>query len=91
MYLVAIAWMYVVVLMAFAEATNTTGSILGAIVTLICYGFLPLALVLYLMRTPQRRRKKRFEEQSQGLPSENTNRHSAGTSQEDSISAVRKE
>lgn len=91
MYLVAIAWMYVVVLMAFAEATNTTGSILGAIVTLICYGFLPLALVLYLMRTPQRRRKQRFEEQSQGLPSENTNSHSASTSQEDSISAVRKE
>lgn len=91
MYLVAIAWMYVVVLMAFAEATNTTGSILGAIVTLICYGFLPLALVLYLMKTPQRRRNRRAQELSEGLPSKNTDSHSTSATQDGSISAVRKE
>lgn len=91
MYLVAIAWMYVVVLMSLTEATNTNGSVLGAIVTLICYGFLPLALVLYLMKTPQRRKKRRQEELLQGLPSENTDSHTSRTPQDSSISSVRKE
>ena len=33
MYLVVIAWLYVALMMAVAEATNTTGTVLGAIVT----------------------------------------------------------
>jgi len=56
MYLIAIAWIYVVLLMSIAEATNTTGTVLGAIITFVLYGALPLSLVLYLMRTPARRR-----------------------------------
>ncbi|NCT98742.1 MAG: hypothetical protein GXD23_15350 [Comamonadaceae bacterium] len=56
MYLVVIAWMYVVLMMSVAEATNTTGSVLGAIVTFFLYGVLPLVVVVYLLRTPQRRR-----------------------------------
>lgn len=55
MYLVVIAWMYVVLMMSVAEASNTTGTVLGAIVTFFLYGLLPVALVVYLMRTPQRR------------------------------------
>jgi hypothetical protein len=55
-YLVVIAWMYVVLMMSVAEATNTTGSVLGAIVTFFLYGVLPLVVVVYLLRTPQRRR-----------------------------------
>lgn len=56
MYLVVIGWMYVVLMMSVAEATNTTGSVLGAIVTFFLYGLLPVALVVYLMLTPQRRK-----------------------------------
>jgi hypothetical protein len=48
--------MYVVLMMSVAEATNTTGSVLGAIVTFFLYGLLPVAIIVYVMRTPQRRR-----------------------------------
>lgn len=56
MYIVVIAWMYVVLMMSVAEATNATGTVLGAIVTFIFYGLLPIALVVYLMRSPARNR-----------------------------------
>lgn len=56
MYIVAIAWMFVVACMAAVEATTT--SVAGAIVTLFGYGLLPLALVLWLLGTPQRRRNR---------------------------------
>ncbi|XAH21410.1 hypothetical protein AAFF27_15415 [Xylophilus sp. GW821-FHT01B05] len=61
MYLVVIAWLYVVTMMAVAEATNTTGTVLGAFITFVLYGLLPMAIVVYLMGTPARRRaiKKR--------------------------------
>jgi hypothetical protein len=59
MYLVVIAWLYVAFMMAFAEATNSNGTVLGAIVTFFLYGIGPLALVVYLMRTPTRRKKRR--------------------------------
>ncbi len=62
MYLVVIGWMYVVLMMSVAEATNTTGSVLGAIVTFFLYGLLPVALVVYLMRTPQRRKALKAQE-----------------------------
>ena len=65
MYLVIIAWMYVVLMMSVAEATNTTGTVLGAIVTFFLYGVGPAALVAYLMGTPARKRgiKKREAEE----------------------------
>jgi hypothetical protein len=56
MYIVVIAWMYVVLMMSVAEATNATGTVLGAIVTFILYGLLPVLLVVYLMRSPTRNR-----------------------------------
>jgi hypothetical protein len=56
MYIVAIAWIYVALMMAVVEATNTTGTVLGAIVTFILYGLLPVSLVVYLMRSPNRKR-----------------------------------
>ena len=65
MYLVAIAWLYVAVMMAIAEATHSQGSILGAIITLLQYGVLPLLLVLYVMGTPMRRRQRLQQEQAQ--------------------------
>ncbi|MFZ5528067.1 MAG: hypothetical protein ACOZE7_15550 [Pseudomonadota bacterium] len=57
MWIVVIAWMYVAVMMAVAEAFGPQGSILGGLFTLLLYGVAPLALVIYLMNTPMRRRR----------------------------------
>ena len=62
MYLVAIGWMFVVVLMSAAEAMSPVGTELGASFTLLLYGVLPLSLVLYVMATPARRRARRAAE-----------------------------
>ncbi|MFN5348913.1 MAG: hypothetical protein ACK5A0_05155 [Polaromonas sp.] len=65
MYLVVIAWIYVVLMMSVAEATNTNGTLLGAVVTFFLYGVGPAALVAYLMGTPARKKaiKKREAEE----------------------------
>jgi hypothetical protein len=62
MYLVAIAWLYVVVLMAFAEGMSTGGSWVGAAFTFLLYGALPLGISLYLLGTPARRSARRRAE-----------------------------
>jgi len=62
MHLVAIAWIYVVGMMAIAEALSAQGSLLGAVVTFVLYGVLPLAIVLYILATPARRRARRAAE-----------------------------
>jgi hypothetical protein len=54
MYLIVIAWMYVVLMMSVAEATNSTGTVLGALVTFVLYGVAPVLLVVYLMGAPAR-------------------------------------
>ena len=61
MYLIVIAWIYVVLMMSVAEATNSNGTVLGAVITFVLYGVLPAALVAYLMSAPARNRaiKKR--------------------------------
>ena len=58
MYLVAIAWIYVVLMMAVAEAMSTQGTVLGAIITFVLYGVLPLAIVLYVLGSPMRRKAR---------------------------------
>ena len=58
MYLVAIAWMYVVVMMSVVEATSANGTVLGAIFTFVLYGALPLSVGLYILRTPARKRAR---------------------------------
>jgi membrane protein implicated in regulation of membrane protease activity len=65
MYLVAIAWFYVALMMALAEAVSSQGSILGAIVTFLLYGLLPISIVLYVMGAPRRRDARRRAEQAQ--------------------------
>lgn len=64
MYLVLIAWLYVAVLMAVAEATASNGTVLGAIVTFVLYGVLPVAILGYILGTPAR--KARLREQNEG-------------------------
>ena len=62
MYLIAIAWMYVAVMMAVVEATSTTGTLLGAMVTFMLYGLLPVAILMYLLGSPMRRKKAKERE-----------------------------
>jgi len=61
-YLVVIAWVYVVLMMSVAEAMNSNGTVLGAIVTFFLYGLLPLTVVVYVMRSPQRRKAAKARE-----------------------------
>lgn len=65
MYLVAIAWLYVALMMALAEATSTQGTVLGAIFTFLLYGVLPISIVMYVMATPARREARRRAEAAQ--------------------------
>lgn len=60
MYIIAIAWVFVVVLMAAAEAMST--SVVGGIMTFLLYCALPLGLFLYIFGTPQRRRNQRMDD-----------------------------
>lgn len=65
MYLVPIAWIYVTLMMALAEGSSSQGSILGAIITFVLYGLLPVTLVMYLLATPARRRAQRARERAE--------------------------
>jgi uncharacterized membrane protein len=56
MHLVIIGWLYVALMMSVAEATNPVGTVLGAIVTFVLYGVLPVSILMYLMGTPARKR-----------------------------------
>jgi len=50
LYIVAIGWMYVVLMMSVTEPSAVAG-----IATFLFYGVLPLGVILYLMNTPKRR------------------------------------
>ena len=56
MYLIVIAWTYVTLMMAVAEATSPAGSVLGAIITFALYGVLPMSILVYILGTPSRKR-----------------------------------
>jgi hypothetical protein len=57
-YLIVVGWLYVAVMMSVAEANHPQGSVLGAIVTFVLYGVGPVALVIYLIGRPARRRAR---------------------------------
>lgn len=65
MHIVALGWMFVVVLMSAAEATSPQGSILGAVLTFAFYGLVPVGIVVYVMNTPHRRRARRRAEEEE--------------------------
>ena len=62
MYIVPIGWLYVALMMAVAEANHPAGTVLGAVITFFLYGLGPVALVLYLMGSPARRRAIKAKE-----------------------------
>ncbi len=53
MYIIAIAWLYVVTLMAATEK-----SVIAGLLTFVFYGLLPCTLFLWLLGTKHRRYKK---------------------------------
>jgi hypothetical protein len=53
MYIVAIAWMYVILMMSITEE-----SVIAGIMTFLLYGVFPLTIILYVMGTPQRKRNR---------------------------------
>jgi hypothetical protein len=59
MHIVAIAWIYVVLMMSITER-----SVIAGIMTFLLYGVLPLSVILYLMGTPQRKRMRSAAEKS---------------------------
>lgn len=65
MYLIVIAWFYVTAMMALAEATSPQGSLLGALITFVLYGLLPMGILVYIFGTPERKRKLKARRQEQ--------------------------
>ena len=56
MYLVAIAWMYVVLMMAITE-----DSVIAGIMTFFFYGVLPTLVIIYIGGSGQRRKRREME------------------------------
>jgi len=90
MHLVALAWIYVVLMMALAEALAPNGTVLGAFFTFLLYGLLPLSIVLYVMATPMRRGARRRALQRQQAASA-ANPDGGGQSPGDTVAPVGKE
>lgn len=67
--LVALAWIYVVLMVAVAELTSPQGTWLGAFFTVLGWGVIPLAIVLYIVGTPARRRARRAAEAARAAAS----------------------
>jgi len=94
MYIVVIAWLYVALMMAVAEATHASGTLLGAIFTFFLYGVGPVALVVYLMRTPARKRAIKAREAAERAHTDAGRSGAPDGSSEstaDAIAPVRKE
>ena len=90
MYLVLIAWLYVTLMMAIAEALSPVGSVLGAIFTFLLYGVLPMTVVGYILNSPARRRARKAQEAAEARTSSlqpDASREAAASS----IASVRKE
>lgn len=93
MYLVLLAWGYVVVMMSIAEALSPQGTVLGAFFTLLLYGVGPMALAIYLMGTPLRRKARRRQEAATapGSDAPDGRTEPPAVAQEPRISPVREE
>jgi biotin transporter BioY len=58
MFIVAIGWIYVVLMMSITETTAVAG-----VMTFILYGLVPVALLLYISGGRQRKRRRAAAEQ----------------------------
>lgn len=65
MYIIAIGWLYITVLMAATEKT-----VLAGVLSLFFYGLAPVALMLWIFGTPARRRARLAAERRQAESAE---------------------
>ena len=100
MYLIVIAWTYVVLLMSLAEALSPQGTVLGAFITLVLYGVLPLSIVMYILGTPSRKRARAradalAQEEAAAVEASalepDQGRHASGAAEHPAVPSVRKE
>ena len=94
MYIVVIAWLYVALMMAVAEACSPIGTVVGAIFTFVLYGVGPVALVVYLMRAPARRRAIKARDAAELAARDSAGSsepHTGGEAAADAVPPVRKE
>jgi len=89
-YLVVIAWTYVAVMMAVAEANHPRGSVLGAVFTFVLYGVAPVALLIYLMGRPARRAARAQREAAEAAAASGEPDRS-GEAAADAVPPMRKE
>ena len=94
MYLIVIAWLYVALMMAVAQASSPIGSVIGALFTFVLYGAAPVALVAYVMDTPRRKkaiRAREAAELAQCPAAASSEPDAGGEAAADAVAAVRKE
>jgi hypothetical protein len=91
MHLVAAAWLYVTVMMALVEALAPNGTVLGAVFTFVLYGVLPLAIVLYVMATPMRRRARLRARAGDGTTTSTADPDGGSHAASDTVAPVREE
>ena len=91
MYILVVGWLYVAMMMAVAEATNANGTLLGAIVTFLLYGVGPVALVVYLMREPARKRRRKAAALAERNAAASGQPDAGGEAAADPVAPVRKE
>ena len=94
MYIIVAGWLYVALMMAVAEGTNSTGSLLGAIITFLLYGVAPVSLLIYLLGTPARKRAIRAREaaaSARAAEAASSEPDSGGKAAAEPIAPVRKE
>jgi mannose/fructose/N-acetylgalactosamine-specific phosphotransferase system component IID len=89
MYIVVVAWMYVVLMMALAEATSANGTVLGAVFTFVLYGVLPVLIIGYILRSPARRAKRRAQEASQEAAQASHQSNASNEAPADAVAPVR--
>lgn len=91
MYIMAIGWIYVALMMALAEATNANGSILGAILTFFCYGLMPVGLLIYVLGRPARRLRREQSAAQAASVQPDAGSHAPGAAEPGSVAPMGKE
>lgn len=90
MYLVVIAWLYVALMMAVAEATHASGTLLGAFFTFVLYGVGPVSLIVWFMRRAARRRALRAQQAAEAA-ARSAQPDAGGEAPADAVAPVREE
>ena len=78
MYIIAIGWLYVTLLVAFNEASVFAGTI-----SFLFYGLLPCSLLFWLSGTRVRRQRRRYQELLANQALDNGDRGDAKADQQD--------